>query len=583
MADVTQSVADIRAAILGLDVRASIANGIEDINTEVVSTTARQDSVDINEVIRIASEIARVDAEVIRETTTDAIKTSYDLATKENTVVELTNARKGEVNLEAKIDKIDTSLADNVQQLGTKANKNSLPINVKDYGAIGDGIADDTVAFTTVETLANVLIYVPEGSYIVNIPTLTKRYTGIGKIILNGSKLASLYDNINVLPARGSSQADYWGGDQRNVNAQYFKVGDIRTDPDAYYFNYELSPYFTRAENFAGHSGMSTKVNVDSMLGQKQLNVANTESYYFVPNRRIVIGKGTAKEEIKIIASVGASYLVFTENLIYTHLAVEKDIVSPGSRTMQAVDFVDLKHAGGGDGYAYLARVSVEKPKEPGQTHPFYTSTGAIVGGDMVGANPDVYLTGLEMQFTGSNYTGDHDICVTGEVMSFDRNSNDNINDGNFWVGSLYKSEGIEYSDSAHVVKGRWKRGIDLGLSDFGTEQCAIGLSKDQRIYFDTSYTVDNEGFSHWSNVSGNTYETFNSTTGFMESTVGGTMSLKWCDALLATTGDIEAGVNLAVARNNKVMLDGRGSNTYLTYNGTDITLVKNGVTVGTW
>ena len=42
MADVTTEVANIRAAILGIDVRESIASGIESINTEVVSTTAKE-------------------------------------------------------------------------------------------------------------------------------------------------------------------------------------------------------------------------------------------------------------------------------------------------------------------------------------------------------------------------------------------------------------------------------------------------------------------------------------------------------------------------------------------------------------
>lgn len=42
MADVTAELANIRAAVLGIDVRDSIANGIEGINTEVVGTTAKQ-------------------------------------------------------------------------------------------------------------------------------------------------------------------------------------------------------------------------------------------------------------------------------------------------------------------------------------------------------------------------------------------------------------------------------------------------------------------------------------------------------------------------------------------------------------
>lgn len=57
---------------------------------------------------RLISDVQQFDYE--RQTEFDGIKATYEQATKENTVIELTEARKGEVNLKAKIDKIDSSL-----------------------------------------------------------------------------------------------------------------------------------------------------------------------------------------------------------------------------------------------------------------------------------------------------------------------------------------------------------------------------------------------------------------------------------------------------------------------------------------
>lgn len=51
----------------------------------------------------------------------------------------------------------------------------------------------------------------------------------------------------------------------------------------------------------------------------------------------------------------------------------------------------------------------------------------------------------------------------------------------------------------------------------------------------------------------------------------------------IAVSGAVTVAGNVNVARNAAVYLDGAGSNTYLTYNGTSIALIKAGVTVATW
>ena len=69
MANITAKIAAIRQAIFGKDVRESIASGIEAINAEVESTTARQVIIDGQEQTRINNENTRKSNETSRNTT----------------------------------------------------------------------------------------------------------------------------------------------------------------------------------------------------------------------------------------------------------------------------------------------------------------------------------------------------------------------------------------------------------------------------------------------------------------------------------------------------------------------------------
>ena len=100
---------------------------------------------------------------------------------------------------------IDTLDADsgnvNYNQGGTGAqtrtveNKLQDVVSVKDFGATGDGVTDDTAAFTSAEAATSSFIHVPAGTYVVSSLALDKTYCGAGVIKLDGTLQPQILSN----------------------------------------------------------------------------------------------------------------------------------------------------------------------------------------------------------------------------------------------------------------------------------------------------------------------------------------------------------------------------------------------------
>lgn len=137
----------LSTATFNFNVEKSIGNG--PLSTSYIS------AVD-NKLIEWQSEFDI--AETARETEYNTIKNDYLEALElsaEAGSLEIVAARKGEVDLPTKIGKIDTQLAD-------------IAINVKSFGAIGDGINDDTIAIQNAFNTGKSIIFEKDKNYLVN-------------------------------------------------------------------------------------------------------------------------------------------------------------------------------------------------------------------------------------------------------------------------------------------------------------------------------------------------------------------------------------------------------------------------------
>lgn len=462
---------------------------------------------------------------------------------------------------------------------------------IKSFGAVGDGVANDTAAFMAAEASPNTKIWLNPGSYKVT-GTLSKLYYGEGTIILNGAAQASTYANLDVPTPFVQADMTYYEGD---IGGKHFHenwtLNSERIGLDQTYFDSRTTPYIDRLRNVTGHSGSTAKIAASFSIGATSVVVNNAGGTELVPGATIVIYGLTAanadSSNRRIITSVAGNTINFavplTIKFTYTP-GTNPNYVSVGMRTMNPTRWSYLDHQGGGDAYVHGATVNVYGTiKQPGQTHFFRTATGGIVGGQMLGTSDGVYLTGWECLYSDQHYTGGHNIAVIDHVVDFAR-TRDTGSHGCVWIGTLIKNssdtpgEPTVAADAVTSVAGPFKSGFNTVMANFGATQAAISMAANQRIIFDSSYTTDSDGFSLWGNVAGTSYITYNSANSAMETWVGGVKILAMNPTSLFALGKFNFGsdANMSVASKMYFNVD-TTNDTYLTDTGSYFQIVSKG------
>jgi hypothetical protein len=447
-------------------------------------------------------------------------------------------------------------------------------LSIDDFGASPSSTSQTDSALTLIMASTQKYFYVPAASYTTNksFSQLTKTFFGPGQITTASDSLPGNYTYVATKPVfpAGSGLPYDFQGDITKTEAKYYVLGSgVRTSLTDNYFQAQTTPKFTVFDNRAGSSGTLALTLNAPAAGTAVFQFSSTAGFYVGQ----VLGINDASDnitDIRTVTEVSAGYVTVDAALSNSYPIGTR--VTDSKRTMCPSDRVDVFHRGGGDAYAWLARVEVSKAPLASQSHIFFNATGGIVGGDLNASANGVFLTGSEIQHNDNGF----DIGAVGSILNFNR-SNATGARGAFWAGVLLKSEGTQPMNSGFSVGGKFNTGLDTVKADFGTTGMAVSLAADQKIGFDSSAT-DMAGYSVIGNVMATTYMQKKSSLSRMENYYEGTLSFVWNAAKLATTGYIEAGTHISVPVNGRVYLNGFGSTTFIDYNGTNIRASKAGV-----
>lgn len=370
---------------------------------------------------------------------------------------------------------------------------------ITSFGAVGDGVTNDSAAFSAAEASAENRFFLPDGLYIVSGVALTKFYWGNGKILLDGNTFSGHvgshiatdpdFNTVSTTLASGASAGStsiivssatlirpgcrvrindgtraehhivytvagslltfntspvdpllysYAAGATVDVSmpGAYGMEGDIsrvvadkfslapgtRQGLDKLYFDGTTTPRVSQFVNGGGHSGVSARLQSAASIGATSV-VLNNAGSDFVINRQMAFTDATDTGganylDVVRITNIAGNIISFTPAL--THAYAVGARVSTAARTMNQYCFNETTHSGGGDAYCWTGRMVVDnQSQQAGQNHFFYTATGGIIGGDLVGVRDGVYLTATETNQLDAGYN----IAAIGDVRSFHRNN----------------------------------------------------------------------------------------------------------------------------------------------------------------
>lgn len=297
-------------------------------------------------------------------------------------------------------------------------------VSIKDFGAVGDGVADDTVAIQNAEL--NVPVYASPGTYLsTSIATpadLVGTQYGYGQIKTADNNLSApkfaIATSAPTSTGNPSSITTAFNGDlskSLNPTAMYISgVNSLGTPATGYKYTPELTTYFTYLRNT---SGWNEKLDVND------------------------------------------------------------------GRTAATVFRTRIEQSGQGDAMCYNGSVNVSGTKA-GSTSFLANPAGALFAGEVATSTDGTYCNPAEWNCQDNGY----DVAAIGLVNNFFR-TNDTGAKNAVWIGYRVQSLGTKPINSFLSFSGTANNGLDLVTGNFGTNQSAISLKAQQRIYFNNTAT----------------------------------------------------------------------------------------------
>jgi hypothetical protein len=159
-------------------------------------------------------------------------------------------------------------------------------------------------------------------------------------------------------------------------------------------------------------------------------------------------------------------------------------------RTMTNGYYTTLRQYGQGDICAYQA-FAIAASNNPNATN--WSAHPAVSGfaADMQAGIDHVYLNPVEINSTGNSYT----CSAVGGVFNLFRGVDSEGGQNHFWMGVRVNSQGPERADVGFQPVGLLKHALDLSYANLDSNQSAITLKANQRIYGDVTANDANARF----------------------------------------------------------------------------------------
>jgi hypothetical protein len=394
-----------------------------------------------------------------------------------------------------------------ISAAGGGGGSGGLPPSLDTFGTIDSGgvnTSANDAAFTAAEASSYSSIYIPDGLYATTLPhsSLTKAYVGRGVILQGGEALPAKFSWMVSKPSTWATQgaAGWFRGDQRFTDGGEYHVlgtGVREYDLTSRYFESNCIPHHAWMDINSGNSGLNAHLQSAASTGSKTLTLTGNAPSAWI-GKQIAFISGLDGSQLQTTTVTGVSSNTITINDFPASNYAAGTALATGKRTWNGHTYVKINHAGGGDGYGHIVRIQNNYQPKASETHIFETATSGQYGGDHYFGYSGTYGTGWE----NAAHDNGNDVAYIAQVDTFVRD-NDTGARAAVWYGTLFKSEGSKPADTAHVVSGKWRIGLDTSFADLSNFSspgdnfnAAITMALGQRIVFNQSRTTTGRGGS---------------------------------------------------------------------------------------
>ena len=386
---------------------------------------------------------------------------------------------------------------------------------LKDFGAVGDGVADDTTKVENADASTYDVIRVPKGTYISTaaLSTFSKRFEGPGHLKISGQHRGRFFSYVDAeqTGATATNFTDQFDGDSKlspiQIDVQY-EVGandpfgaeptetfDAATDVDpvtdqitvtAHGYTVEDPLLLDDLGNTAPTGLTHDTIYFAIIVDVDTIQLATTAANAGAGTQIDITLDGTGNN------SLHATKFTYREEIIpvFAHLRVgsgvghntAKTVDGPG-RTASVIFRARVDHNGQGGGVCYNAEAFVNSTRA-GATHFLANPAISLFNGNMVGGSNGAFLNCTEFRIIGSAGGTDFDLSAIGVVYNMIRNNDTGALEAG-WDGIRIQSKGTKALDRGFMISGKSNIGIDT--SRMTTGDAAFAMLTGQRIYMDSS------------------------------------------------------------------------------------------------